>query len=166
MASYRIAFQMGQLYYKNMTIMDSVGILYCWTILDTEQPNFPASRGLIALDRTHGNDAVASSFQLRVLGSFSRRVLEGMVRVEATSTNPDVLVTAYVDGKGGKTLVALNRSLTPQVLDISGGGAWSGKGMQVERTSQYAENVVEAAPERVTVQPGEIVTLSSVAAAK
>ena len=158
--SYRVAFQMAQLYHKNMTILDSVGILYCWLILDTEQPNFPASRALIAVDRTHGDIPVPSSFELRALGAYSRRLREGMVRIDAISSNPDVLVTAYVDGRGGKTLVALNRSMQPQVLDLN----WPGAGrMQVERVSQYAENTVSEVNGEVTVEPGEIVTLSSVA---
>jgi len=157
--SYRAAFQMAQLYHKNMTILDSIGILYCWLILDAEEPNFPASRALLVPDRTHGDMPVASSFELRTLGAFSRRIREGMVRVEASSSNPDLLVTAYMDRTGGKTLVALNRSMQPQTLDLH----WAGAGaMQVERVSFYEENTVSAAAGKVVVQPGEIVTLSTV----
>jgi O-glycosyl hydrolase len=160
--SYRVAFQMAQLYHKNMTLLDSIGILYCWLILDTEEPNFPASRALIAVDRIHGDVPVASSFQLRALGAYSRRIREGMVRVDATSSNPDVLVTAYVDAHGAKTLVALNRSMQPQTLDVSGDGIWSGGRVQLERVSLYDENIVSDAPAKVVVAPGEIVTLSTV----
>jgi hypothetical protein len=162
-ASYRVAFQMAQLYHKNMTLLDSIGILYCWLILDAEEPNFPASRALIAVDRIHGDLPVPSSFQLRALGAYSRRIREGMVRVEATSSDPDLLVTAYVDAKGGKTLVALNRSMRPQTLDISGDGDWDGGKLQLERVSLYDENTASGLTGKVTAMPGEIVTLSTVA---
>jgi O-glycosyl hydrolase len=162
-ASYRVAFQMAQLYHKNLTILDSVGILYCWLILDAEQPNFPASRALIAVDRTHGDLPIPSSFQLRALGAFSRHIREGMVRIQATSSKPDLLVTAYTDAKGGKTLVALNRSMLPQTLDLSGDGAWTtSPGTHLERVSLYDENIATPTSGPITVQPGEIVTLSSV----
>jgi hypothetical protein len=82
--------------------------------------------------------------------------------VDATSSNPDVLVTAYVDAHGAKTLVALNRSMQPQTLDVSGDGIWSGGKVQMERVSLYDENIVSEAPARVVVEPGEIVTLSTV----
>jgi hypothetical protein len=73
-----------------------------------------------------------------------------------------VLVTAYVDAHGAKTLVALNRSMQPQTLDVSGDGTWTGGRVQMERVSLYDENIVSDAPARVVVEPGEIVTLSTV----
>jgi hypothetical protein len=158
-ASYRAAFQMGQLYHKNLTILDSIGILYCWLILDTEEPNFPASRALLVPDRIHGFVPIASSFQLRVLGAFSRRIREGMVRIDARSSNPDVLVSAYENSKGNKTIVVLNRSMQPQTLEIRGS---SGSDMEVERVSLYEENSVARAPDHLTIQPGEILTVSKI----
>jgi hypothetical protein len=97
-ASYRVAFNVGQLYHKNMTLLDSIGLAYCWLILDVEQPNFGATRSLLVPDRYHDDIPVASSYQLRVLGAYSRHLPEGMVRVDASSSNPDLLVSAY-EGK-------------------------------------------------------------------
>jgi len=157
-ASYRVAFNVGQLYHKNMTLLDSIGLLYCWLILDVEQPNFGATRSLLVPDRYHGDVPVASSYQLRVLGAFSRHLHEGMVRVDAASSNPDLLVTAYEGGANTRTLIAINRSTSPQTLTVNWPGTtWS----QLERVSQYAENVPETVPATIVIQPGEIITLST-----
>jgi O-glycosyl hydrolase len=160
-ASYRVAFNVGQLYHKNMTLLDATGLLYCWLILDTEQPNFEASRSLLRPDRYHGAVPVASSYQLRVLGAYSRHLREGMVRVDASSSNADLLVSAYEGAANGartRTLIATNRSTSPQTLTMNWPGtAWR----EMERVSQYAENVPEAVPAKIVVQPGEIVTLST-----
>ena len=159
-SSYRVAFNMGQLYHKNMTIMDAIGLGYCWLILDVEQPNFGATRSLLVPDRYHGDIPVASSYQLRVLGAYSRHLREGMVRVDATSNNPDLLVTAYEGAGNSRTLIATNRGLEPQTLAINWPGtAWA----EMERVSQYAENRREPASEKIIIQPGEIVTLSTIA---
>jgi O-glycosyl hydrolase len=157
-ASYRVAFNVGQLYHKNMTLMDSIGLAYCWLILDVEQPNFGATRSLLVPDPYHGDIPVASSYQLRVLGAYSRHLPEGMVRVDANSSNPDLLVTAYENGQKARTLIATNRGTTPQMLTVNWPGtAWN----ELERVSQYAENAREAMPAKILIQPGEIVTLST-----
>jgi hypothetical protein len=159
--SYRIALNVGQLYQKNLTILDAVGLMYCWLILDTEQPNFGSSRSLLIPDKTNSNMPIASSFQLRILGAYSRHILKGMTRVTATSNNSDLLTTAFEDAHHA-TLIVLNRSTTPQRLNIQ----WTGKyWTQVERTSQTAENATSAyTPGDLTVQPGEILTISNVEA--
>ena len=157
-SSYRIAFNMGQLYHKNMTLMDAIGLAYCWLILDVEQPNFGATRSLLVPDRYHGDIPVASSYQLRVFGAYSRHLREGMVRVDASSTNPDLLVTAYEGADKERTLIATNRSTNPQTLTVNWPGTtWS----EMERVSQYAENLKEVVPATIVIQPGEIVTLST-----
>lgn len=156
--SYRVAFNVAQLYHKNLTILNSVGLLYCWLILDVEEPSYGQSRSLMVPDRLHGNVPVASGFELRVLGAFSRRVKEGMRRVNASSTNPDLLISAFENNSGQKTLIALNRSTSPQTLTVNWPGTtWSG----MERVSQYAENAPESVPATILIQPGEIVTLST-----
>jgi hypothetical protein len=159
-ASYRIALNVGQLYQKNLTELDAEALMYCWLLLDTEQPSFGGSRSLLIPDKTRGNLPVASSFQLRVLGAFSRHVLKGMVRVSAASEDKDLLTTAFA-GDGRETLVVLNRSTEVKRLKID----WAGvKWTQVERTSQTEENVAsDSVPSEVVVRPGEIVTLSSFA---
>jgi O-glycosyl hydrolase len=163
--SYRVALSIGQLYHKNLTILDSVALLYCWLILDVEQPTFGASRSLLVPDRSHREVPTESSYELRVLGSYSRHILKGMVRVGAASSNSDVLVSAFDDGKAGSTLVILNRSITAQHVAIH----WPERQWnQIERTSPYLDNTDSSADashaQDVVIQPGEIVTLSTVAA--
>jgi O-glycosyl hydrolase len=155
--SYRLALQVGQLYQKDLTKLDAEMLLYCWLILDVEQPNFGGSRSLLVPDRSQGEIPVASSFQLRVLGAFSRHALKGMRRVEASSSNPDLLPVAFSDG-GRTTLIVLNRSTSAQQLRIDWpGAAWS----HIERTSFYSPNGETTMPADVVIAPGEIVTLSS-----
>jgi hypothetical protein len=158
--SYRVAFNVGQLYHKNLTTLDAVGIMYCWLLLDVEQPSFGGSRSLLVPDRSRGDVPVASSFELRILGAFSRHILRGMHRVNATSDDPDLLTSAY-EGEGKSTLVVMNRSTTPQQVTVN----WSGKKwVQVERTSPYLENAASnQVPANVKIQPGEVVVLSTFA---
>ncbi|QHN02999.1 hypothetical protein FTO74_06165 [Granulicella sp. WH15] len=158
--SYRISFNVAQLYQKNLTELDAVSLMYCWLLLDVEQPNFGASRSLLVPDRSHGNVPVASSYQLRVLGAFSRHVLKGMTRVEAKSSNPDLMTAAFEQGDRA-SMIVMNRSTEAQRLDVQ----WVGHNwVQMERTSFYAENeTTTSLPKEVIVQPGEIVTLSTFA---
>jgi len=127
--------------------------------LDVEEPSYGQSRSLIVPDHLHGNVPVASGFELRVLGAFSRRVKEGMKRVYASSTNPDLLVSAFESNNGQKTLIALNRSTSPQTLSVEWAGA---KFSTLERASTYVQNSVASVPAIVTVEPGEIVTFTNV----
>jgi hypothetical protein len=159
--SYRIAFNVGQLYAKNLTELDATALMYCWLILDVEQPNFGGSRSLLVPDRTKGWIPVASSYELRVLGAFSRHVMKGMRRVDTKASNADLLTAAFADGDKA-SLVVLNRSTEPQRLDVR----WAGRRWrEMERTGLSAENEVSSSvPDDVVVQPGEIVTLSTFAA--
>ena len=156
--SYRIAFNVAQLYQKNLTELDATALMYCWLLLDVEEPTFGGSRALLVPDRTRGEIPVASSFELRVLGAFSRHVVKGMKRVEASASNPDLLTAAF-DGAGKATVIVLNRSTEPQRLDVQ----WSGrKWSEMERTGLYWENqTTTSLPAEIMVQPGEIVTLST-----
>jgi hypothetical protein len=109
-------------------------------------------------DRTKGWAPVASSYELRVLGAFSRHVMKGMRRVEAKTANPDLLTAAFEDGAKA-SLVVLNRSTAPEKLDVQ----WTGRRWsEIERTSLYSENGTSTSvPAEIVVQPGEIVTLST-----
>jgi len=159
--SYRIAFNAAQLYQKNLTELDATALIYCWLLLDVEQPSFGSSRSLLVPDRTRGETPVPSSFELRVLGAFSRHVVKGMKRVDATASNPNLLTAAFEDGPKS-TLVVLNRSTEPQKLTLQ----WPGKQWrELERTSLYSENeTTTSVPGEIVVQPGEIMTLSTFAA--
>ena len=158
--SYRIALNVAQLYQKNLTELDAEALMYCWLLLDVEQPNFGGSRSLLVPDRMRGNLPVASSFELRVLGAFSRHVLKGMTRVGSSSSDADLLTAAFEDANRA-SLIVLNRSTTAQRLKVE----WTGKHWtQIERTSQTLENAVSTViPSEVIVQPGEILTLSNFA---
>jgi hypothetical protein len=98
---------------------------------------------------------------LRALGAFSRHVVKGMKRIDSSSSNADLLTSAFADGAKA-TLIVVNRSIEPQKLDVQ----WTGqRWTEIERTNQYSENETCASvPDEVVVQPGEIVTLSSFAA--
>jgi hypothetical protein len=159
--SYRIAFNVGQLYAKNLTELDAEALMYCWLLLDVEQPSFGGSRSLLVPDRTRGSVPVASSYELRVLGAFSRHVVKGMRRVETKASNADLLTAAFEDGDKA-SLVVLNRSTEPQRMDVR----WAGRRWhEVERTGLSSENETSSTvPDEVVVQPGEIVTLSTFAA--
>jgi O-glycosyl hydrolase len=159
--SYRVAFSVAQLYHKNLTILDSVGLLYAWVILDAEQPNFRASRALLIPDRTDGEMPIASGSQLRLMGAFSRHIRNGMKRVDADTSDPDLLATAFRGDKGEATVIVLNRSNEPRKLAVKWRGVtWR----EAERTSQYFENAVSDPSEELLIQPGEILTLSTLVA--
>jgi O-glycosyl hydrolase len=163
--SYRIALAMAQLYHKNLTLADAVGILYCWTLLNVEQPSYGWTRSLMVPGAEHNFMPVAPSHQLRVFGAYSRRIREGMTRLEASSTNADVLVTAFEGAGGGRTLVLLNRSMAPRSVVVH----WPGKPFRyLETASPSEENMVRAAPVarkdgacEVRIEPGAIATLSN-----
>lgn len=158
--SYRVALQVGQLYQKDLTEANAEMLLYCWLLLDVEQPSFGGSRSLIVPDRANGEVPVASSFQLRVMGAFSRHVLKGMRRVETQAGNGDLLTAAFTDGKRD-SLIVLNRSTEAQRLRVD----WNGvRWTRMERTDFYNENVETAAPGEIVIAPGEIVTLADFSA--
>lgn len=157
-ASYRVAFVAAQLYHKNLSELDAIALLYCWTLLDVEEPSFGASRALLVPDRTHGWTAAPSSFQLRVLGAYSRHILKGMQRVGATTADQDLLTTAFAGGNN-QTIVLINRGTTARNVSIDGA---TQKWLEVERTSVEEENAVSAPQKNLLVAPGEIVVLSTI----
>jgi hypothetical protein len=100
---------------------------------------------------------VPSSYQLRVLGAYSRHIVKGMQRVAVSTTDPDLLATAFRD-QHNETLVVLNRSTTAKRLSIH----WNGvEWREMERTSLYQQNADSAVPAQIVIQPGEILTLST-----
>jgi O-glycosyl hydrolase len=172
--SYRLALAMGELYHKSLTLADASAICYCWLLLNVEEPSFGWTRTLFIPDPAHGFVPKPSSFQLRVFGAYSRRIRQGMHRVEVKSSNPDLLATAFAGHQGLATLVILNRSSKAQRTRIS----WpSAKFSYLEAVDPYQENTVSENPAsrqgspgdsgqdsqaELLVAPGSIVTLSSV----
>jgi len=158
--SYRLALSMGQLYHKNLVLANASALLYCWLLLNVEQPSYGWTRTLFVPDASHGFVPAASSYQARVFGAYSRRIRAGMVRVEARSANPDLLVSAFTGGDGSRALVILNRSLHSQRVRVG----WSGKPFRfVEWASPYADNEIASAPtgSEIVIIPGAIATLST-----
>ncbi len=164
--SYRVALSMGQLYHKNLVLTDAAAILYCWTIVDVEQPSYGWTRSLFVTDRTLGFIPVPGSHQLRVYGAYSRRIRQGMVRVAAVSEDKDLLVSAFDSAGDERTVVVLNRSSRPKRVSL----VWPGARFDwLEVVDQYNQNDVRNAPApdaegpvKITVEPGAIVTLTSV----
>ncbi len=159
--AYRVAFAMGQLYHKVLTELHACGAMYCWTLLNVVQPSYGWTRTLFVPDPEHGFKPAASSHQLRVFGAFSRRVRAGMWRVQATSGNPDILVTAFQGPAGKRTLILLNRSVQEQKVAIGWpGGAFA----YMETVDAQHENAVMSwtGGGEVSVGPGSIVTLTNV----
>lgn len=158
--SYRIALAVAELYHKNLTELDAVGLMYCWMLLDVEEPSFAGSRSLLAPDRTRGWIPAPTSFQLRVLGAYSRHIAKGMKRIGADVNDGDLLTSAYTDGKN-TTLVMVNRGDTPRTVTVHGTTTqWT----EMERTGLEEENAISAAPDKIAVEPGEIVVLSTMKA--
>jgi len=156
--SYRIAFAVAQLYHKNLTELDAVALMYCWLLLDVEEPTFAGSRSLLAPDRTRGWIPVPTSYQWRVLGAYSRHILKGMQRVSVDSGDPDLLATAFAGGQN-VTLVVINRSTTPRRLAMQGATRpWA----EIERTGLEEENAVSPFRTDNVIQPGEIVVFSTI----
>jgi O-glycosyl hydrolase len=159
--SYRLALAMGQLYHKNLTLADASALFYCWLLLNVEQPSYGWTRSLFVPDPANGFVPKPSSYQLRVFGAYSRRIREGMVRLEAKTSNPEVLATAFEGDGGGRTLVLLNRSCHAQRIHVD----WQGQAFRfAELVDPYHENSVIPPPDihSMTVEPGALVTLSTV----
>lgn len=105
---------------------------------------------------------MASSFELRVLGAYSRHVLKGMQRVGAVTDDRDLLTTAFADGRN-QTLILLNRGAAARQVEVGGAARpW----VEMERTGLEEANAVSAVPAQVVVKPGEIVVLSTLHAEK
>ncbi len=158
--AYRVAFAMGQLYHKLLTQLNVRGFMYCWTLLNVEQPSYGWTRTLFVPDPEHNFRPKPSSHQLRVFGAYSRRIKAGMWRVQATSTNPDILVTAFQGAEGKRTLILLNRSIHPQKVSLH----WPGAAFtELETADPQHENEITAAnnPTELSLAPGAIVTLTN-----
>jgi len=160
--SYRIALAAAELYHKNLTELDAVALMYCWLLLDVEQPTFAGSRALMAPDRSRGWIPVASSFELRVLGAHSRHILKGMQRVGTETEDNNLLTAAFADTQN-TTLVMVNRATTARNVAVRGAAEpW----VEMERTGPEEDNTVSSVPDEVVIQPGEIVVLSTARAEK
>ena len=153
--AYKIAFSYAMLYHKSMAQLNAIAIMYCWTLLDYTQPSFAFTRSLFTLDHSNDMQPVASGFQLRTFGAFSRHILKGMKRVDVSPETMPLLVTAY-KGKKSNILVVLNPATRPIAFDIQ----WNNcKFKRMERTTSYLNNQHSEIPDTIVIDPGEILTL-------
>ncbi len=157
--SYRVAFLMGELYHKNMVNLDAVSLMYCWLLINNTQPSFSASRSLFTIDKSRNMEPEASSFQLRVFGAFSRHLQKGSERIGASSSDPDLLVSAYAKGDKN-TIIVLNRGNAPKKIDLSELGSVD----KMELVNPYRENqeLMISDKKEMVLKPGEIVTFYSI----
>ena len=156
--SYRLALTMGQLYEKNLTITNAVLIAYCWTILNTEQPSF-ATRTLFVSSPEDGFMPMPTR-HLRVFGAYSRRIKEGMTRVDVKCANKDIKAVAFMGEEKHATMVIQNRSENPVNLDLD----WKNILFnEIETVDPYSNNIVKSFIDNsITVAPGAIITLTNV----
>jgi len=163
--TYRIAFLMGQLYHKNLVLADAVAICYCWTLLNVVQPSYGWTRALFVPDRNNGFVPAPSSNQVRVFGAFSRRIHEGMIRVETHTNANDLLLSAFAGKSNDATLVALNRSTNPKKLKVT----WPGITFEeIELVDPYHQNEVRTYlldsdndHFELLAEPGAIITITN-----
>ena len=161
MSDYQTAFAMAQLYQKALTKMDAKLLAYCWLLLDPEQPTFGATRSLFVLDRSDSFHPKPSGDILRTFLAFSRRLPQGIVRVEASSDDPEIRVSAFSAAGLGQTMILLNTSTVPKKLSWTGiTSAFS----DLEIVDPYHANSVERAPRsgQLVIEPGAIVTLTNI----
>jgi len=160
---YLCALSYGEFYHKLLTLTDAIWISYCWTILNVEQPSYAMSRSLFGIDRDNGFVPKTFSPQLRIYGAYSRHIRRDMVRVEAASTDTNLLATAFQAGNVQATLVLLNRGLSSVKVQLD----WPIIQLsQRELTDPYHQNSLLGATadstEPVVVPAGAILTLSNV----
>ena len=157
--SYRTALVMGELYHKVLTIADASAMAYCWTLLNIIEPSFGWTRSLCVVDESNGFVPVSTAHQLRVFGAYSRRIKRGMMRIDAVSDNPNLLLSAFRGTDGEMTLIALNRGIHPIEMRLD---QPTKSFTESERVSMYLRNKVEPYEKHpVYIAPGEIVTLTN-----
>jgi glucuronoarabinoxylan endo-1,4-beta-xylanase len=73
---------------------------------------YEGGKGLLSIDRNGSNYVVTPKFY--AVKQYSKFVSPGSTRIEAVSSNADVLVSAYLDETNGKvTIVAINKIRVP-----------------------------------------------------
>ncbi|MGF7077683.1 hypothetical protein [Mucilaginibacter sp. UYCu711] len=155
--SYRVAFLMGELYHKNIVDLNATALMYCWLLVNNVQPSYTASRSLFTIDESRNNTPKASSFQLRVFGAFSKNLLKGFQRVKISSSDQDLLISAYAKGKKNVVII-LNRGTNSKEIKLTD----LPEVTTMEIASPYLENTKQALKQNnksLQIEPGSIVTL-------
>jgi O-glycosyl hydrolase len=151
--SYAVALLMGELYHKNMTLMNASSLMYCWTLLNNVQQSYTASRSLFTIDETHNFMPAPSSYQLRVFGAYSRKLLPGYKRIDASSENKDLLVSAYEKDRH-IVLIMINRSTDPLKINLD-----KYNFNKMELTNQYYQNQEMTINNELIIKGGDVITL-------
>ena len=154
--SYKLAFIMAELYHKNMVEQNASSIMYCWLLLNCVQPSYTATRSLFTIDEKNNFVPAPSSYQLRTFGAFSRHLPAGMKRVETTSPDPNIMVSAYSNGSN-QTMIVLNRGLEPYELSLDNGFSAFTDYEIVSATGRTTISLLNHS-EKIIVNPGNIVT--------
>ena len=153
--SYKVASLMGELYHKNLVLLNASAINYCWLLVNTVQPSFAESRSLFTIDEKNNFVPAPSSYQLRIFGAFSRHLKAGFKRIQAVSGNKDLLVSAYSYGNKN-CIILFNRGISPFQIRLP-------KDLQVsaqELCSPYLQNQkLSVSSNIIRIAPGTIVTL-------
>ncbi len=152
--SYALAFLMGELYHKNMVMMNASSLMYCWLMVNSVQQSYPASRALFTIDEENGFIPAPSSYQLRVFGSFSRHLPAGIKRVEASTSNENIMVSAY-QKDNTITLVMLNKGNVPVEVKCN---LQLDEFDYMELTNPYFQNEQMEIPDSIVIEGGSIIT--------
>jgi hypothetical protein len=155
--SYRIAFLMGELYHKNLVHLNATALMYCWLLINNVQPSYTASRSLFTIDESRNNIPKPSSFQLRVFGAFSRNLFKGFRRVETSSSDKDLLISAYRRAEK-YVVIILNRGTMQKEISLKDIPQVS----HMEIASPYQENTRRPLNKNnscLKIEPGSIITL-------
>jgi hypothetical protein len=112
-SGYRLAAMMAELFHYNMVDFEATALCYCWTLLDTEQPNYEATRSLYGLAKCDDFTPSPKGRIARTFNAFSKSLPKGSVRMAAACEASDLLVSAWLLPDGQQRLIAFNRGTTP-----------------------------------------------------
>lgn len=114
--------------------------------------------GLVYIDKGNTDGNYTDSKMLWAMGNYSRFIRPGMVRIEATSTENDLHLTAFHDRQTGKkVLVVVNPVAVEKPIKIEGETSAN----CITYTTSTAENLVKRAvlKKDLTAKPNSITTI-------
>ncbi|MCD8482130.1 MAG: hypothetical protein LR015_05340 [Verrucomicrobia bacterium] len=151
---YRLAAMMAELFHYNLVEFEATALCYCWTLLDTEQPNYEATRSLYGLAKCDDFTPVRKGRIARAFNAYSKSLPKGSVRIAANCAVTDLLVSAWLLPDGQQRLIAFNRGTIP--LQLSGFAHPS----STIHSDLYHEYTAREQAETFVVQPGGFTILT------
>ncbi len=138
-----------------------IALMYCWLLLDVEQPTFAGSRSLLAPDRTRGWVPVPTSYQLRVLGALQpphpqRHAAHRRRNRRSRPAGHRIRRRPERNTRRRQPLRDRAQARRCRALRMP----WA----EIERTGLEEENAVSPFRTDSVIQPGEIVVLSTIKA--